>query len=132
QTVGGLVTAAQRFNRTSTPNMLVQSDPLDAARAARVLKTLIPAIHEKSSALRAEIVALENLENSIAAEQAAQKEALDKIHSEEKKLSSLLAQRRALFEQTAEERRNTENEVARLTREAKNLDELVEKIQRPL
>ena len=130
-TVGGLVTAAQRFNRTSTPTMMAQSDPLEAARAARVMKTMIPALHAKSSALRAEIAALDKVEQDIARQQTAQKNAMAKINSEEDKLNELLAQRRKDLKQTEDERKANESEVAQLAREAKNLEELVEKIEKP-
>lgn len=131
ETVGGLVTAAQRFNRTSTPTMMAQSDPLEAARAARLMKTLIPVLHEKSSHLRAEIAALDKLEKDIAAQQQSQRQAMAKINSEEDKLSNLLEQRRKALHQTAAEQNANNAEVARLAREAKDLDELVEKIERP-
>ena len=130
-TVGGLVTAAQRFNRTSTPTLMAQSDPLEAARAPRVMKTMIPALHAKSSALRAEIAALDKIEQDIARQQAAQKDAMAKINSEEDKLNDLLAQRRKDLKQTEDERKANESEVAQLAREAKNLEELVEKIEKP-
>lgn len=131
ETVGGLVTAAQRFNRTSTPTMMVQSDPLEAARAARLMKTLIPVLHEKSAALRAEIAALDKLENDIAAEQSSQERALATINAEEEKLGKLLEERRKALQQTEAEKNANNAEVARLAREAKNLDELVEKIEKP-
>lgn len=130
-TVGGLVTAAQRFNRTSTPTLMAQSDPLEAARAARVMKTMIPALHAKSSALRAEIAALDKVEQDIGREQAALKQSMTKINSEEAKLNDLLAQRRKDLQQTESERKANETEVTRLAREAKNLEELVEKIEKP-
>jgi len=131
ETVGGLVTAAQRFNRTSTPTMMVQSDPLEAARAARLMKTLIPALHEKSTVLRAEIAALDKLEKDIAAEQIKQQRALAAINAEEDKLGKLLEERRKALQQTEAEKNANNAEVARLAREAKNLDELVEKIEKP-
>jgi septal ring factor EnvC (AmiA/AmiB activator) len=130
-TVGGLVTAAQRFSRTSTPTMMVQSDPLEAARAARLMKTLIPLLHEKSATLRAEIAALDTLEKDIAAQQDKQQRALAAINAEEDKLGKLLEERRKALHQTEAEKNANSSEVARLTREAKNLDELVEKIERP-
>lgn len=131
ETVGSLVTAAQRFNRTSTPSLLAQGEPLEAARAARVMKTLIPLLHQQSASLRAEIAELEDLEQKIAAAQQAQQEALDKINAEEDKLNKLLAERRQTLRQTEEERAANEAEVARLTREAKNLEDLVARIERP-
>lgn len=131
ETMGGLVTAAQRFNRTSTPTMMAQSDPLEAARAARLMKTLIPVLHEKSARLRAEIEALDKLEKDIAAQQQAQQQSMARINSEENKLNRLLEDRRKALHQTAAEQNANNAEVARLAREAKNLDELVEKIERP-
>ncbi|MDP2205677.1 MAG: peptidoglycan DD-metalloendopeptidase family protein [Alphaproteobacteria bacterium] len=128
-TVGGLVTAAQRFSRTSTPTMMVQSDPLEAARAARLMKTLIPVLHEKSAALRAEIAALDSLEKDIAAQQDKQQRALAAINAEEDKLGKLLEERRKDLHQTEAEKTANNAEVARLAREAKNLDELVEKVE---
>lgn len=130
-TVGGLVTAAQRFNRTSTPTLMAQSDPLEAARAARVMKTMIPALHAKSSALRAEIAALDKVEQDIGRQQSVLTDAMAKINSEEDKLNELLAQRRKDLQQTEAERKENETEVARLAREARNLEELVEKIEKP-
>jgi len=131
ETVGGLVTAAQRFNRTSTPTMMTQSDPLEAARAARLMKTLIPLLHEKSSALRAEIAALDKIENDIIAQRAAQQKALKNINEDEEKLNKLLEERRSALKQTEAEREMNNAEVARLTREAKNLEELVEQVEKP-
>lgn len=131
EAVGGLVTAAQRFTRTSTPTMMTQSDPLEAARAARLMKTLIPQLHEKSSALRAEIAALDKIENDIAAQRTAQQQALANINADEEKLNKLLEERRSALKQTEAERDANNAEVARLTREAKNLEELVEKIETP-
>lgn len=131
ETVGGLVTAAQRFNRTSTPSMLAQSDPLDAARAARLMKSLIPQVHEKSAALRAEIAALEKVESGIAEERARQQKSLAAINAEEAKLGKLLEERRKAIVQTEAERKTHNAEVARLTREAKSLDDLVQQIERP-
>ncbi|MFN7113487.1 MAG: murein hydrolase activator EnvC family protein [Alphaproteobacteria bacterium] len=128
-TVGGLVTAAQRFSRTSTPTMMAQSDPLEAARAARLMKTLIPVLHEKSAGLRAEIAALDKLEKDIAAQQDKQLRALAAINAEEDKLGKLLEERRKALRQTEAEKTANSNEVARLAREAKNLDELVEKVE---
>jgi len=47
------------------------------------MKTLIPALHEKSTVLRAEIAALDKLEKDIAAEQNRQQSALAAINAEE-------------------------------------------------
>lgn len=130
--MGGLVTAAQRFNRTSTPTMLVESDPLDAARAARVMKSMIPAIHAKSAALQAQLKALGKLEQDIAEEKSAKAKKLSDINAQEARLAEALEKRKALYHQTESERKKQQAEVARLTKEAKTLDELVEKINLPI
>lgn len=130
--MGGLVTAAQRFNRTSTPTMLVQSDPLDAARAARVMKSMIPAIHAKSAALQAKIETLSRLEQDIAHEKSAKAKKLSSINAQEAKLAAALEKRKALYHQTEAERKKQQADIARLTKEAKTLDELVQKINLPI
>jgi septal ring factor EnvC (AmiA/AmiB activator) len=130
--MGGLVTAAQRFNRTSTPTMLVESDPLDAARAARIMKSMIPAIHAKSAALQAKIETLSRLEQDISHEKSAKAKKLSSINEQEAKLAAALEKRKALYHQTEAERKKQQADIARLTKEAKTLDELVQKINLPI
>jgi len=130
--MGGLVTAAQRFSRTSTPTMLVEADPLDAARAARVMKSMIPALHARSAALQAQLEALSKLEQNIAEEKSARAKKLSGINAQEAKLSEALQERKALYHQTEAERKKQQAEVTRLTREAKTLEELVEKVSLPI
>jgi len=130
--MGGLVTAAQRFNRTSTPTMLVENAPLDAARAALVMKSMIPALHAKSALLRDQLDQISKLEADIAEQQADKSRALSRIHAQEKELASALEKRKALYHQTEAERSKQKAEVARLTKEAKTLDDLVEKINIPV
>lgn len=130
--MGGLVTAAQRFNRTSTPTMLVESDPLEAARAARVMKSMIPAIHAKSAALQKKIETLSQLEQNIADEKSAKAKKLSSINAQEAKLSKALEKRKELYHQTEAERQKQQAAIARLTKEAKTLDELVQKINLPI
>lgn len=130
--MGGLVTAAQRFGRTSTPTMLVEAEPLDAARAARVMKSMIPALHAKSAALQARLDTLNQLEKDIAAEKSAKEKKLSDINAQEAKLARALEKRKALYHQTEAEREKQRADIARLTKEAKTLDDLVQKINLPL
>jgi len=130
--MGGLVTAAQRFNRTSTPTMLVEAEPLDAARAARVMKSMIPALHARSAALQAQLENLRKLEQNIAEEKSARAKKLADINAQEAKLAAAIEKRKALYHQTDAERKKQQAEVARLTREAKTLEELVEKVNLPI
>lgn len=130
--MGGLVTAAQRFGRTSTPTMLVAADPLDAARAARVMKSMIPTMHARSTALQTRLDTLNRLEKNIAAEKSAQAKKLSEINSQENNLSRTLEKRKALYQQTEAERQKQRADIARLTKEAKTLDELVQKINLPI
>lgn len=130
--MGGLVTAAQRFNRTSTPTMLVESDPLEAARAARIMKSMIPAIHAKSAALQAKLETLSKLEQSIAGERSAKAKKLSSINAQEARLSEALEKRKSLYHQTEAERQKQQADIARLTKEAKTLDDLVQKINLPI
>ena len=130
--MGGLVTAAQRFNRTSTPTMLVEADPLEAARAARIMKSMIPAIHAKSVALQTKLETLSKLEQAIADEKSAKAKKLSSINAQEAKLSAALEKRKTHYHQSEAERRKQQADIARLTKEAKTLDDLVQKINLPI
>jgi len=124
----GLVTAAHRFKSTTTPQMLVQSTPIDAARASLVMKTLIPELSKKSGELRHEISALDKIEADINDQLSQQEDELGQIKTKKKELNALIEERNRSYAQTEETRKKQEEEVANLAKQAKTLRELVKKM----
>lgn len=127
-TMNGFVTAAQQYRRTSTPQMLLLSTPLDAARASLIMKSMIPEINAQSDTLRGKLAELSRIEDDIATQlgrQAEQQKQLDHDHAD---LSKLLSDRQKLYQKNEEGRKAQEAEMARLAKEARNLEDLVAKV----
>lgn len=127
--LGGLLAAASKYNRTSTPELLLRADPLDAARAALVMKSLIPELHGHADALKQQIAAMGIIEKEITAHREAQAAQLKTFASQKEELAGLLQERQSAYRKTEEERRQYEKDVAALAKEAKSLADLEKKIQ---
>lgn len=127
--LGGLVAAAGKYNRVSTAQMLLLSEPLQAARAARVMKTMIPEINRHASALKAQIGEMARIESEITARLGEQSQHLKKAGQQQSELAALLKDRQALYGKTEDARKAQEQEVARLAKEARSLAELEKKLR---
>ncbi|MEZ0262283.1 MAG: murein hydrolase activator EnvC [Alphaproteobacteria bacterium] len=129
QALGGVVGAAQRYSRTSTPDLLVQSEPVDAARASLIMKSLIPALNARSDALKAQLANLTKIEGEIGAQLAAQSKEYNKLKEQQGDLSGLLKEREAVYNKTITDRKAREEEVARLAKSARDLADLSAKLK---
>lgn len=129
EALGGVVGAAQRYSRTSTPDLLVQSEPVDAARASLIMKSLIPALNARSDALKAQLATMTKIEAEIGAQLAQQSKEYNKLKEQQGDLSGLLKEREALYAKTITDRKAREQEVAKLAKTARNLAELSAKLK---
>jgi septal ring factor EnvC (AmiA/AmiB activator) len=126
----GMMTAARRYQSSSTPQLLVQSKPLDAARASLIMKSVIPHLRAESDTVKAQLAELDKIEKKISAQLKAREKEYKKYNAQEKDLTKLLTQRSAVYKETESARKKQEAEVARLAREAKNIDDLLRKIKK--
>jgi septal ring factor EnvC (AmiA/AmiB activator) len=130
--LGGMVTAAQRYKRTSTSQMLLQSEPVDAARAALVLKSVIPALNKQTALVKGKLAEIEKVESAISKQMEIKSREYKEINAQQKELSKLLEKRQELYKKTEAERRAQEDEVKKLAKEARSLEDLVLKIKSKL
>jgi septal ring factor EnvC (AmiA/AmiB activator) len=129
QAMGGLVSAVRKYSRTSTPDMLMQSDPIDAARASIVMKSVMPRLQEQSMALQEKLDEISSIEEKISGQLAIQKQEANKINKQQGSLAVLLQKRQELYQSTESQRLAQEKEVARLTRESKNIEDLIQNLK---
>lgn len=129
-TMGGFVTAAQRYARTTTPTLLVQSKPIDAARASALMKMMIPALQQQSGILKSQLLELDKVETEIAGQQQKQVQEYKEINEQQGELTSLLSERKKLYQQTESQRKAQEKEMLALAAKAKNIEDLMEKLER--
>lgn len=127
--MGGFVSAVKKYSQTSTPDMLMQGNPVDASRAGIVMKSVMPRLQEQSNALKAQLEEIRKVEADISDQQETVREESNKLNKQQNSLSSLLQQRSKLYKSTENERLSQEKEVERLTRESKNLEDLMSKLK---
>jgi septal ring factor EnvC (AmiA/AmiB activator) len=124
-----LLGAARRYDRTPTPLLMLRHQPLDAARTTHLMKSLLPSLQSQSSETRDDLAALAKLEDALTDEKTKNEKELKDYNSQQAKLDKLLQERQKIYKETEADRKAQERDVARLAREAKNLEELVAKIR---
>ncbi len=127
--LGGLVTAAQKYKRTSTPQMLLMANPLDAARASLIMKSLIPVLAQQSDSLKKQLTDLAELEDSINSQRDKQSRQYQKLNKQQDDLQKLLNERQAIYQKTEASRKTEEDEMEKLAQQARNLEDLVDRIK---
>ena len=127
--MGGLVSAVNKYARTTTPNMLLQSNPIDAARASLIMKSVMPRLQQQSSYLKSQLTEIKKIEGDIADQLELQTQQNKNLNKQQENLEALLKERRKVYQSTEAERQAQEKEVARLTKESRNIEELMQKIK---
>ncbi len=129
QAMGGLVSAIRKYAQMTTPDMLMQTNPVDAARASLVMKSVMPRLQKQASLLKAELAEIKTLEDSIQQQKALQTAQTQRLNKQQNTLTLLLAARQKLYNSTENQRRAQEIQVAKLTKESKNLEDLVRRLK---
>lgn len=127
--LGGFVSAAQKYGRSSTPDILVKEKPLDAARASLIMKSMIPTLNAHEASVKSAFDTLSTLESTITVQRKKQVKELSKIKIQQAELDKLLQQRKSLYQQTESDRKQQEADVAKLAKEARTLEDLVARMR---
>lgn len=114
------------------PEALVAApgSPLDAVRSATLLRVAVPALERKADNLKQDLEELDQLRVRIERERSDVTAASGKLSYERRTLTALIDQKRQLQSRTAEQQAASERRMARLAREAADLRDLIQKIER--
>ncbi len=124
-----LLGAARRYDRTPSSLLLMRQEPLAAARTTHLMKSLLPTLQDQSREIREDLAALADVEDKVSEEKNLHEKKLKEYNKQQEKTDALLKERQKIYKQTEHERKAQQAEVARLAREAKNIEELVAKIR---
>lgn len=130
QAMGGLIAGARKYQQTSTVDLIARSNPIDAARAAAVMKSMMPEINEQSTALQSKVDELNGIEADITAQLQLQADQNRKLGKQQGSLAQLLKERSKMYEATESQRVAQEKEMAELTKQAKTLDDLMKSVKK--
>jgi len=129
EVMGGVVSAARRYGQDPALTLFFEATPIEAARASLVMKSAIPALHEQSTALKAELQEIARIEDDIVAQLDLQTEQANKLNKQQEKLQALLDDRQDVYRATEAQRAAQEKEVAELARKSKNIEDLLDKVK---
>jgi septal ring factor EnvC (AmiA/AmiB activator) len=103
--------------------------PLDMARSAMLLRAAMPAIQARAGALKRELDRLASLRVAILGQKADIAAAKDKLEERQKTLDAVTNREQQLYQLTEWERADAESHAASLSSQAKDLQELMDRIE---
>ena len=109
---------------------LYPGDPEQAVRSAMLLKEAVPALRDRADSLRDELHALAAVEQDIASKLKELTQAEDSLGLERARMTSLLAQKKALVDKARVKEEKSRKRISKLVSEAKSLKDLINKLNK--
>jgi septal ring factor EnvC (AmiA/AmiB activator) len=122
--------ALQRIAVQPTEALLVgPGTPVERVRSAMLLKAAIPAIEDRAERLRRDLVELASLRTEIERQRTDLAATATALSNQRGRLDELLDRKRSLHATTLGEREHAQTRAARLAAEAKDLRELISRLE---
>jgi len=129
--MGGTLAALQRIALQPVEAMAVSpATPIDTVRSAMLLRVAIPAIEMRAATLRVELENLTVLRQEIAVQRNEMAVTGQALLDERKRLSALIERKSAARTETTAEQQAALDRSARMATEAKDLRDLLERVER--
>lgn len=130
QEIEKLIFAMIRLGNVPTEVMMLQPDGiLAAAQGSMVMAGILPNIEEDIKKLNNDLEALSLLKQDIEQQQTAMRSVKDALKDDHKKLSRLIERRKTDLYNTNKDLSRHQVKLSKLSREAKSVEELVQKIE---
>jgi murein hydrolase activator len=127
--LSGTMNALGRLSRTRPEILLfTPGKPIDNVRSAMLLRIAIPRVKERAVSLANEIESLNRVKRDIAGKVKRLRVNGDSLLKERGKLRAMLTKKRALQHRTEAQRKAVHQRMARLTKEARSLRDLVARL----
>lgn len=128
--MAALITAMQRMRRVPPETMIARPGaPLDTARSAAVLKSVLPVVDRRIVALSADLTRLCELKRQLDSDRekaAAQKRNLEKEYAA---IDSLTKERKKQYRKLTGDRSRSEADLERMAREARSMQDLLDRLR---
>ncbi len=125
-----LLSALERLSKRPAALALLQPrEALTTARSASLMGTIIPDIREKAQTLKGELTILSEMQNELGRERFALKNTLQALTLNQEKIASLVRQRKREAQKASEQAGALDRELKKFARDAKNLRDLIAKLE---
>ncbi|HEY4164739.1 MAG TPA: peptidoglycan DD-metalloendopeptidase family protein [Dongiaceae bacterium] len=123
------VLALQRLSSQPQEALLFSSEPpIDAARTARLLSLITPALDARARALQSDLNELREMRQEMAQKRSDLSGAVNKLATDNKRLTGLIARKFALQRSTLAESAAAQGKLDKLAGQAKNLQDLMDRL----
>ncbi len=128
--IANLILALERIRRLPPEALIAKPDaPLKTAQSAMLLREILPTIHKQAEELK---VTLQELEETTSTLQAKRNDAASRgksLEKQQKELNTLVSKRSELYASTQKDLKAQKQKIAQISSQAKNLRDLVKKLE---
>ena len=129
--ISDLVIALERIRRLPPETLIARPDaPLETAQAATILSSILPELDRRSKKLRLDLEELENIRKDLESKRVRMIESSERLKSDQRKLDEALNERKRKLQATQADIAKREKSIIQLSREAKDLNDLIAKVDR--
>lgn len=130
-TISDLVLGLERIDRVPPEALLAKpGSPLKTAQSAMLLESVLPSIYERADQLKKDKENLETIIEDLKSKEEVLMIASKELASQENKLKSLVHKREGLLSKTQNDYKKQTAEIKIVSAQAKNLKDLMKKIER--
>lgn len=130
ESLAGLIVALERIRRLPPETLVARPGaPLETAQAATVLGAIMPELDKKAQTLKLRLEDLRTIEQDLEANQEKLETTTKKLKGEKDRMDLLLSEREKVYRKTQTQAEKQEETIASLSKEARTLRELIEKIE---
>ncbi len=128
--LSNLILALQRIERIPPEALIVRPGaPLQTAQSAMLLQNILPTLNKKAEELNASFAKLNQVVATLEQDRKEVLEASKTLQSSQGRLNNLLKERELIYSKTEKDAAKNKQELARISKEAKNLRDLVKRIE---
>ncbi len=127
--IASLILALERIRRMPPEALIARPEaPLKTAQSAMLLEEILPALNKQASDLKSTLSKLQNVSNDLQEKRGRVVSASKKLTGQQKKLNTLVRKRSDLYASTHKDLASQKKKVAKISSQAKNLQDLVKKL----
>ena len=130
RSIARLILALERIRRVPPEALIAKPGaPLKTAQSAMLMEDIIPALNKQAEALKINLLNLETVTQDLKTKKDKALKASETLNTEHSKLSKLTKKREKLYASTHKDLKEQEKSVQRISAQAKNLQDLVKKLE---
>ncbi len=128
--LANLIIALERIRRLPPSTLIARPGaPLETAQAVTVLSAIVPELNARAAVLKDKLAELEKIQADLEENKTEIAGQTEKLKTEKEKMDALMKARQKAFTETQSDLKSQEQTIANLSRQARNLRDLIDKLE---